>query len=118
MLVFAGERGLNVGQYSSAGRIDFCHTPQVEDDRTNAGGGRALDAKMDKSPAVSIGIISALGRIWGKAIQSDAKISPTNYGGPQIDLTGRQMRDIFVTVELLLPMSIVLLGGIVWWRRR
>lgn len=51
--------------------------------------GRALDTKLDKSPAVSIGIISALGRIWGKAIQTDAKISPINYGGPIVDIQGR-----------------------------
>ena len=51
--------------------------------------GRALDAKMDKSPAVCVGIISATGRVWGKAIQTDAKISPINYGGPIVDSQGR-----------------------------
>ena len=51
--------------------------------------GRALDTKMEKSPAVSVGIISALGRVWGKAIQTDAKISPINYGGPIVDIQGR-----------------------------
>jgi S1-C subfamily serine protease len=51
--------------------------------------GRALDVKMDKAPAVSVGVISALGRIWGKAIQTDAKISPINYGGPIVDIQGR-----------------------------
>jgi S1-C subfamily serine protease len=51
--------------------------------------GRALDTKMERSPAVSVGIISALGRVWGKAIQTDAKISPINYGGPIIDIQGR-----------------------------
>ena len=25
-------------------------------------------------------------RIWGKAMQTDAKVSPTNYGGPLVDL--------------------------------
>jgi S1-C subfamily serine protease/predicted esterase len=40
-------------------------------------------------PSVSVGIVSALGRIWGKAIQTDAKVSPVNYGGPLIDLQGR-----------------------------
>jgi serine protease Do len=40
-------------------------------------------------PSVSVGIISALGRIWGKAIQTDAKVSPVNYGGPLVDLQGR-----------------------------
>lgn len=42
-------------------------------------------------PNVSVGIVSALGRIWGKAIQTDAKISPANYGGPLIDIRGRVM---------------------------
>jgi S1-C subfamily serine protease/predicted esterase len=43
----------------------------------------------DAFPSVSVGIISALGRIWGKAIQTDAKVSPVNYGGPLVDLRGR-----------------------------
>jgi serine protease Do len=51
--------------------------------------GRALDAKMEKPPSVSLGVVSALGRIWGKAIQTDAKISPINYGGPIVDIQGR-----------------------------
>jgi S1-C subfamily serine protease len=50
--------------------------------------GRTL-AESDQYPSVSVGIVSALDRIWGKAIQTDAKISPTNYGGPLLDLEGR-----------------------------
>lgn len=48
--------------------------------------GKVFDAAR---PSVSVGIVSALGRIWGKAVQTDARISPTNYGGPLIDLQGR-----------------------------
>jgi S1-C subfamily serine protease/predicted esterase len=44
---------------------------------------------LDTPPSVSVGIISALGRIWGKAIQTDAKVSPVNYGGPLINLQGQ-----------------------------
>jgi len=51
--------------------------------------GRTLTGPNRPMPSVSVGIISALHRIWGKAIQTDAKVSPTNYGGPLIDLYGR-----------------------------
>lgn len=39
-------------------------------------------------PAVSLGIISGLPRMSGQAIQTDAKLSPVNYGGPLIDIDG------------------------------
>ncbi|MFM2095258.1 MAG: putative periplasmic serine endoprotease DegP-like precursor [Planctomycetota bacterium] len=49
----------------------------------------ALGRTFDSSePNVSVGILSAIQRIWSKAIQTDAKISPANYGGPLIDLRG------------------------------
>ena len=51
--------------------------------------GRTLDPGVDKAPSLSVGIVSALGRIWGKALQTDAKISPSNYGGPLLDIQGR-----------------------------
>jgi serine protease Do len=40
-------------------------------------------------PVLSAGIISATSRISGKAVQTDANTSPSNYGGPLIDLDGR-----------------------------
>jgi len=49
-------------------------------------------------PSVSVGIISAENRIWGKAIQTDAKISPRNYGGPLVDISGR-------VLGVLVPLS-------------
>lgn len=49
-------------------------------------------------PNASVGILSAVNRIWGKAIQTDAKISPNNYGGPLIDIRGR-------VLGVLVPMS-------------
>jgi serine protease Do len=47
--------------------------------------GRSFDPKETN---VSVGIVSAVDRIWGKAIQTDAKVSPNNYGGPLVDIHG------------------------------
>jgi S1-C subfamily serine protease/predicted esterase len=52
--------------------------------------GRTWSA-LDTLPSVNVGIVSAVERIWGKAIQTDAKVSPVNYGGPLVDLHGRVM---------------------------
>jgi S1-C subfamily serine protease/predicted esterase len=60
--------------------------------------GRTLAPSIESEPSVSVGIISALDRIWGKAIQTDAKVSPTNYGGPLVDLQGR-------VIGVLVPAS-------------
>ncbi|AWM38555.1 Putative serine protease HtrA [Gemmata obscuriglobus] len=51
--------------------------------------GRALDTNVESLPAMSVGIVSATNRIWGKAIQTDAKASPVNYGGPLVSVDGR-----------------------------
>jgi len=47
---------------------------------------------------ISTGILSATNRIWGRAVQTDCKISPANYGGPLIDLEG-------CVIGILTPMS-------------
>ena len=51
-----------------------------------------------ESPNLSVGILSATSRVWGRAIQTDAKVSPSNYGGPLIDLEGR-------VAGILVPLS-------------
>jgi len=40
-------------------------------------------------PSLTVGVISALNRMRGNAIQTDAKLNPANYGGPLCDLDGR-----------------------------
>lgn len=49
-------------------------------------------------PNISVGILSAKNRIWGKAVQTDAKVSPSNYGGPLIDIRGN-------VLGILVPLS-------------
>ncbi len=51
--------------------------------------GRALDPTPGSAPSVSVGVVSAKNRLYGRAFQSDAKISPANYGGPLVALDGR-----------------------------
>lgn len=53
--------------------------------------GRTLDPELTHPPSINGGIVSATNRVWGKAIQSDAKISPVNYGGPLLAIDGRVM---------------------------
>lgn len=51
-----------------------------------------------EAPSVSVGILSATHRVWGKAVQTDAKISPNNYGGPLLDIRGK-------VIGILTPLS-------------
>ncbi|MFP6701468.1 MAG: trypsin-like peptidase domain-containing protein, partial [Planctomycetaceae bacterium] len=57
--------------------------------------GRTYESPL---PNLSVGIISALNRIWGRALQTDAKISPANYGGPLVDIRGQ-------VIGVLVPLS-------------
>ncbi|MEZ6039016.1 MAG: PDZ domain-containing protein [Planctomycetaceae bacterium] len=57
--------------------------------------GRFYDTE---SSNISVGILSAVNRVHSMAIQTDAKISPLNYGGPLINLDG----DV---LGLLVPLS-------------
>ncbi len=41
-----------------------------------------------EAAAMSVGVLSAVDRSWGKGVQTDASISPANYGGPLLDIHG------------------------------
>jgi serine protease Do len=57
--------------------------------------GRTFDPGF---PNISVGIISALHRISGRAVQMDANTSPVNYGGALVDISGRG-------IGIIAPMS-------------
>lgn len=44
--------------------------------------------RADGPPARSVGIVSALGRLHGRALQTDARVSPPFYGGPLLNIRG------------------------------
>jgi ABC-type uncharacterized transport system involved in gliding motility auxiliary subunit len=69
-------------------------------------------------PYVSNGDL-ALGMVRWLAGDEARPVAPAqSFSLEQVVLTRGQMRDIFIMVEVILPMSVVLFGGIVWWRRR
>jgi ABC-type uncharacterized transport system len=45
-------------------------------------------------------------------------LKPEAYALPEIRLTHREMQVTFLLVEVLLPLSVMLFGAAVWWRRR
>jgi S1-C subfamily serine protease len=47
---------------------------------------------------ISVGVVSAINRMLGKVIQTDAHVSVANYGGPLIDIHGR-------VVGVIVPMA-------------
>ncbi|HEY4044463.1 MAG TPA: Gldg family protein [Rhodopila sp.] len=69
-------------------------------------------------PYVSNGdlVVSSIRWVAGDTAAPDLK--PATYSLPEMTLTHRQMQGIFLVIELLLPLSVVLLGGLVWWHRR
>jgi len=62
-------------------------------------------------PNMAVGILSAVGRVCGKALQTDAPTSPNNYGGPLVDVRGRVMG----VIVPLSPQSIEEIAGIEWY---
>jgi len=78
LLRLVGAEGLPVPEFAGADRIEV--------GRWVASVGTGYG---DRNAAISVGIISAVGRASGRAIQTDANTSPANYGGPLLDLDGR-----------------------------
>jgi serine protease Do len=60
---------------------------------------------------VSVGIVSALNRMFGKVIQTDADLSMTNYGGPLVDIRGR----VLGLIVPMAPQSASQVAGAEWY---
>ena len=55
---------------------------------------------------------------WLAREERDTAIAARIPVPPLILLTGRQMQLVFLIVVVLLPLSVIALGCLVWWRRR
>jgi ABC-2 type transport system permease protein len=69
-------------------------------------------------PYVSNGEL-AVGMVrWLANDEARPAAKPKSFAIEQVILTRDQMRDIFIMVEFVIPMSVVLFGSVVWWKRR
>lgn len=62
-------------------------------------------------PNIAVGIVSAVDRMFGKVIQTDASVSTANYGGPLVDIRGRVL-GILVPIA---PQSTSEVAGAEWY---
>ena len=62
---------------------------------------------------VALGIVR-----WLVREERAATVSSRIPVPPMILLSGAQMTTIFLLVEVLLPFTVLAIGGFVWWRRR
>ena len=60
---------------------------------------------------VSVGIVSAVDRMFGKVIQTDADVSTANYGGPLVDIRGR----VLGVIVPLAPQGASEVAGAEWY---
>ena len=85
----------------------FLATDDVRVGQWAIGIGRAFRADRVN---VSVGVVSARHRLGRRAVQTDAAISPANYGGPLVDIQGR-------VIGLIAPLSPSEgeLAGVAWY---
>ena len=80
--------------------------------------GTSKFATNEYFPYVSDGELRVAMVRWLAADEATPGVTPQTYQLPEIVLTSRQMRDVFIALEVLLPLSTMLCGVLVWWRRR
>lgn len=80
--------------------------------------GNSKFATNEYFPYVSNGELAVAILRWLAADEAMPTVQPQTFQLPEVVLTSRQMRDVFVALEVLLPLSTLLCGVLVWWRRR
>ena len=80
--------------------------------------GTSKFATNEYFPYVSNGELGVAMLRWLAADETMPTLQPQTYSLSEIVLTSRQMRDVFIVLEVLLPLSTLLCGVLVWWRRR
>jgi len=80
--------------------------------------GTSKFATNEYFPYVSNGELSVAMVRWLANDDATANVAPQTYDLPEIVLTSRQMRDTFIVLEVLLPLTTVFCGVLMWWRRR
>ena len=80
--------------------------------------GTSKFATNEYFPYVSNGELSVAMLRWLADDDTTANLAPQAYDLPQIVLTSRQMRDTFIALEVLLPLTTAFCGVLMWWRRR
>jgi serine protease Do len=60
---------------------------------------------------VSVGVVSATNRMFGRVLQTDADVSTANYGGPLVDLRGR----VLGLIVPIAPQSASEVAGVEWY---
>jgi hypothetical protein len=69
-------------------------------------------------PYVSNGELSVAIIRWLAEEDAAPNLAPRPYTVPEVVLTSVQMRDTFIALEVLLPLTTALFGVAMWWRRR
>lgn len=80
--------------------------------------GTSKVASNEYFPYVSNGELSLATLRWLADDDATPSVAPQSFRLPEIVLTSSQMRDTFIVLEVLLPLSTALFGVGTWWRRR
>lgn len=80
--------------------------------------GTSKFATNEYFPYVSDGELSVAIMRWLAEDDAAPNLAPRTYTVPEIVLTSAQMRNTFIALEVLLPLSTALFGVGMWWRRR